>query len=133
MRSTDNQVIDVETLLFFEKQPSALSIYECFVKRLYEQFPDTKRRVQKTQITFSNRYVFACISFLRVKRKADLPDPYLVVTLGMPFPLESDRVAVKSEPYPGRWTTHIVIGNMSEVDDELFEWVKQAYVFSENK
>ena len=61
--STVDPIIDVETLLFFEKQPSALSIYACFAERLYEQFPDTKRRVQKTQITFSNRYVFACISF----------------------------------------------------------------------
>ena len=131
--STVDPIIDVETLLFFEKQPSALSIYACFAERLYEQFPDTKRRVQKTQITFSNRYVFACISFLRAKRKADLPDPYLVVTLGLPFPLESERVAVKSEPYPGRWTTHIVIGSMSEIDDELFDWVRQAYAFSERK
>ncbi len=126
-------VIDVETLLFFEKQPSALSIYECFAERLYERFPDTKRSVQKTQITFSKRHVFACISFQRVKRKAELPDPYLVVTLGLPFPLESDRVAVKTEPYPGRWTTHFVIGSMSEVDDELLDWVRQAYSFSERK
>ena len=110
--STVDQIIDVETLWFFEKKPAALPIYECFAERLYERFPDTKRRVQKTQITFSNRYVFACISFQRVKRKAELPDPYLVVTLGLPFPLESDRVAVKSEPYPGRWTTHIVIGSI---------------------
>ena len=131
--SAGDQAIDTETLLFFEKQLAALPIYECFAERLYERFPDTKRRVQKTQITFSNRYVFACISFQRVKRKAELPDPYLVVTLGLPFPLESDRVAVKSEPYPGRWTTHIVIGSMSEVDDELFDWVRQAYAFSEIK
>ena len=131
--STVGSVIDIETLLFFEKQPSALPIYERFAERLYERFPDTKRRVQKTQITFSNRCVFACISFQRVKRKAELPDPYLVVTLGLPFPLESDRVAVKSEPYPGRWTTHIVIGSMSEVDGELLDWVRQAYSFSERK
>ena len=67
--STVDQIIDVETLWFFEKKPAALPIYECFAERLYERFPDTKRRVQKTQITFSNRYVFACISFQRVKRK----------------------------------------------------------------
>lgn len=48
--SAGDQVIDSETLLFFEKQPAALPIYECFAERLYERFPDTKRRVQKTQI-----------------------------------------------------------------------------------
>lgn len=59
--------------------------------------------------------------------------PYIVITLGLPYPLESSRVAVKTEPYPGRWTTHIVIGNVEEIDDELFLWVKQAYHFAEGK
>ena len=45
-----------------------------------------------------------------------------------PYPLESDRVAVKTEPYPGRWTTHIVVGSTEEVDDELFAWVQQAHI-----
>ena len=43
------------------------------------------------------------------------------------------RVAVKTEPYPGRWTTHIVISKMSDLDEELFAWVVQAYEFSEKK
>ena len=47
--STVDQIIDVETLWFFEKKPAALPIYECFAERLYERFPDTKRRVQKTR------------------------------------------------------------------------------------
>ena len=89
--------------------------------------------VQKSQITFSNRHVFACVSFARVKRKAELPDPYIVITLGLSYPLESERVAVKTEPYPGRWTTHIVIGSPDELDEELFGWVQQAYDFSNNK
>ena len=32
--STVDQIIDVETLWFFEKQPAALPIYECFAERL---------------------------------------------------------------------------------------------------
>ena len=89
--------------------------------------------MQKTQITFSNRHVFACVSFARVKRKAELPSPYLVITLGLPCPLESGRVAVKTEPYPGRWTTHIVVGSTDEIDKELIGWVRQAYAFSDSK
>ncbi len=131
--SAVDQITDFETLLFFEKQPSALPLYESFARQLYERFSDTKRRVQKTQITFFNRHVFACVSFQRVKRKAQLPDPYLVVTLGMPFPLDSERVAVQSEPYPRRWTVHIVIGSVSEIDDELFSWISDAYSFAQTK
>ena len=87
----------------------------------------------RTQITFYHRHVFACVSFARVKRKAELPSPYLVLTLGLPYPLQSGRVAVKTEPYPGRWTTHIVIGSPEEIDGELLSWVREAYAFSERK
>ncbi len=124
---------DAATELFFEGHEDALPLYLLFVERLYATFPNTHRRVQKTQITFVNRHVFACVSFARVKRKAELPSPYLVITLGLPYPLESERVAVKTEPYPGRWTTHIVVGTPGELDDELFCWVAQAYGFAESK
>ena len=99
----------------------------------YRLFPDTRKTFHKTQISFASRYIYACVSFQRVKRKAEMPDPFLTVTLGLPFPLESDRVAVKSEPYPGRWTTHIVIGRIDEIDDELTAWLKDAYAFSKRK
>ena len=97
------------------------------------RFPESKIKVQKTQITFSNRHVYACVSFLRVKKKAELPDSYFVLTLGLPYPLESARAAVKTEPYPGRWTTHLVISKMSDLDEELFSWVGQAYRSEERR
>ena len=124
---------DMDTLHFFEAQPAALPLYEAFEARLWELFPETGKRVQKTQITFFNRHVFACVSFQKIKRKAELPVPYLVITLGLPYPLGSNRVAVKCEPYPGRWTTHIVVGSADELDDELFEWIGQSYTFAEIK
>ena len=111
--------MDAATLLFFEQQPAALPLYEAFADAVIRQYPDTKVKVQKSQISFSNRYMFACVSFARVKKKKELPDPYLVVTLGMSYPLESSGVAVKTEPYPGRGTTHIVLGDEKEVDGEL--------------
>ena len=124
---------DTDPMLFLDPHPAAMPLLEAFAEKLYGLYPATKMRVQKTQITFSNRHVFACVSFLRVKRKAELPDPYLVVTLGLSFPLASHRVAAKTEAYPGRWTTHIVIGTPSEIDSELMEWVRLAYDFSESK
>ncbi len=122
-----------DAILFFMGHQTALPLYEAFAEKLAEQFPDTKMKVQKTQITFSNRHVYACISFLRVKKKAELPDGYFVLTLGLPYPLESGRVAVKTEPYPGRWTTHILISQLSDLDEELFSWVEQAYLFLQTK
>lgn len=126
-------MIGSDVLAFFEGHEDALPLYEAFETCLHGLYPDAGRRVQKTQITFFNRHVFACVSFARVKRKAELPNPYLVVTLGLPHPLESERVAVLSEPYPGRWTTHIVIGSFEDVDDDLLSWLGEAYAFAESK
>ena len=124
---------DPDTLLFFGDHPDALELYQAFEDMLYSAFPDARRRVQKTQITFSNRHVFACVSFAQVKRKSELPKGYIVVTLGLPASLDSDRVAVKTEPYPNRWTHHIVISKPEELDRELLLWISSAYAFAEAK
>ena len=125
--------IEQDTLLFFKEHPAALPVYEAFARKLAGALPDSNVRVQKTQITFSNRHVYACVSFLRVKKKAELPDSFFVLTLGLPYALESERVAVKTEPYPGRWTTHFVISRLSDLEEELFAWVRQAYAFAVQK
>ncbi len=122
-----------DTLLFFDGHRQAYPLYQAFEDRLLRLYPQTGVRVQKTQITFSCRHVFACVSFMRAKRKAEMPEHYIVLTLGLPYPLQSERVAVKTEPYPGRWTTHIVLSRPEELDEELFRWVWQAYEFAERK
>ena len=127
------RVPDDDTLLFFAGHGEALALYQALEEWIFERFPEAEKRVQKTQITFYNSRVFACVSFARVKRKAELPEGWLTLTLGLPYPLESERVAVKTEAYPGRWTTHFVLGSEGELDGELIEWLEQAYAFSERK
>lgn len=139
---TDNKTINLEfnvevmesmtsdELLFFETHVEALTLYESLKNKIIESFPETNIQVKKTQINFKNRHIFACVSFQRVVKKSELPDSYIVLTLGMPYPLESPRVPVKTEPYPGRWTTHIVLGTIDEIDDELIAWLSDAYHFA---
>ena len=125
--------LDADTLMFFDQHRDVLSLYRAFEELLFDSFPTVNKRVQKTQITFSNRHVFACVSFARVKRKTELPTRYMVITLGLPAPLDSERIAVKTEPYPGRWTHHIVVSTPEELDEELFSWIKNAYTFADAK
>lgn len=125
--------IKQDTMMFFDGHQEVFPIYEPFENMLFHLYPQTKMKVQKTQITFSNRHVFACVSFMRPKKKSELPVSYFVLTLGLSYPLESERVAVKTEPYPGRWTTHIVISDRSDLNQELWDWIKQAYEFAEYK
>ena len=125
--------LDTDTLMFFDQHMDILPLYQAFEELLSDSFSVVNKRVQKTQITFSNRHVFACVSFARVKRKAELPKRYMVITLGLPAPLDSERVAVKTEPYPGRWTHHIVVSSPEELDEELLSWMKTAYTFADAK
>ena len=127
------QKSDPDTLMFFDAHRDVLPMYLIFEERLFDSFPSVNKRVQKTQITFSSRHVFACISFARVKRKAGQPIFSMVVTLGLPAPLDSERVAVKTEPCPGRWTHHIVVSRPEELDQELFSWIRDAYVLASEK
>ena len=125
--------MDLDMLRFLDGHHEALTLFEALEEAIYARFPETKKRVQKTQISYFHRYVFACVSFARVKRKAELPRGFLTLSLGLPYPLESERVAVKTEVYPGRWTTHIVLGAKEELDGELLGWLEEAYAFSERK
>ena len=124
---------DADTLLLFNAQPGALPLLSALEDAIFTRFPETKRRVGKTQISYSHRHVFACVSLARVKRKAELPRTWLTLSLGLPYPLESPRAAVKTEACPGRWTTHFVLGAPEELDEELLSWLEEAYVFSERK
>ena len=122
-----------DALLFFADHAAALPLYACLEEKIGEMFPEAGRRVQKTQITFFHRYVFACVSFARVLRKRDQPEGSLVLTLCLPAPLSSARAAVQTEPYPGRWTCHLVLKSAEELDGELLGWLREAYDYSERK
>ncbi len=69
--------MDTATLSFFEQQPEALPLYEAFAGAVMDQYPDTGIKVQKSQISFSNRYLFACVSFARVKKRKSCQTPTL--------------------------------------------------------
>ena len=127
--------MDFDTLHFFElqKHPDAVPLYEALEARIRTEVPDVRIKVQKSQITFYNRHLFACVSYVRMRKKAQLPPCYIVVTVGLARRVDSPRIAVATEPYPGRWTHHIVVAGPEEIDDELMGWVKEAAAFAAAK
>ena len=121
-------MMDADTLFFFDGRPEELALYEALLEKI-SGFGAVRPVVHKTQISLKNRRVFACVSMARVVRRALLPPHYLVLTLGLPYPLDSPRIAVKVEAQRRRWTHHIVLGTESELDGELMGWVHEAYMF----
>ena len=120
----------MDELFFFDGKPGALLLYEAFRSNLLERMPDTRIEAKKTQISFFNRYMFAAVSFTPVRKAKDRPDPFLTITFGLPFRMDSARIDVATEPYPNRWTHHVMIGTEEEIDDELLSWIAEAAEFA---
>ena len=127
------RTFSVDELIFFDSKQNALSLYETFREAVLEKVPDTRIEVKKTQISFFNRHMYAAVSFAPVRRAKNRPDPFLTITFGMPYRKESARIDVAVEPYPNRWTHHVMIGSVEEIDQELLSWIEEAAAFAENK
>ena len=125
--------MDEQILQFFDRYPDAIPLYEKFEKCVEDLVPEVRIKVQKTQISFYNRHMFVCVSFARVRRKKDCPDCYIVVTFGLEHKAESPRIDIATEPYPNRWTHHVLISELEEIDDELMGWIREAAEFSDRK
>lgn len=123
---------EADVLFFFDGRPLELALYEALFRRMEAEFPDGAVKVQKSQISFYGRHLFAAAS-LPVRRKKTWPEHCLVVTIGLSCRLESPRVAVAVEPYPGRWTHHVLISETEQIDDELIGWLREAWAFAESK
>ena len=122
-----------DVLFFFDKHPAALPLYQLLEDKILEEVEGVTVKTQKTQITFANRHGFAFVSFLPVRRAKDRPEIYITVTLGLNRRLDSPRVDKASEPYPGRWTHHLLIASPTEIDGELMGWVREAATFAAAK
>ena len=68
-----------------------------------------------------------------MRRAKDRPEPFLVITFGLDHRVDSPRIDAVSEPYPNRWTHHVLISSPEEVDGELAAWVLEAARFSAGK
>ena len=122
-----------DILLFFSHRMEALPLYEKLEEHILEEIPDAKVKVAKTQISFSTKRGFAFVSFNPCRRAKERPAAWMTVSFGLGYRKEAERVDVATEPYPGRWTHHVMVGCTAEVDDELLGWIKEAAEFSASK
>ena len=125
--------LDLDLLRVFEKEPGSLELYLTLEQRLREMLPAMRRKVGKTEAAFYLRHRFGSASLLAVRRKAQRPSPYLTVSFGLSYPLDSPRIDAKTEPYPRRWTHHVLVTRPEEIDGQLLDWLGQAWDFAESK
>ena len=122
-----------DILFFFGEHMDALPIYEKLETQILAQIPDVKIKVAKTQITYANKRGFVFVSFNPCRKAADRPKTWMTVTFGLGYRKESSRIDGAVDPYPNRWTHHVMVGGPDEIDGELMEWIKEAAAFSAGK
>lgn len=123
--------MDADTLRFFAGRAEELGLYAALLDWL-TPLGEVTPVVHRTQISLRNRRVFACVSMLRVLPKALLPEHFIVLSLGLPYALQSPRVTAV-QTGPNRWTHHIVLPTPQALDGELMDWVRAAYAFADRK
>ncbi len=116
----------------FASLPEALPLYALIEQRIMAEYPDATIKVTKTQISFSNRHGFAW-AWPPVRRKKDWPKVFCGLTFGLDHQVTDPRIAVSVEPYPRRWTHHVLIAKPEDMDSQVMDWIEQSYTFSLHK
>lgn len=124
--------MNLDEQMFWEKWEPLLPLYETLKQRLAETYPDMKIKVSKSQISFYNRHMFAIVS-PPARRRRDWPKSFIMVSFGLPYQVDSPRIAMSVEAYPNRWTHHVIVESANDMDEALLGWIDEAYSFSQCK
>lgn len=114
-----------EEVFFFRDDSSALTVYGVFRDALLTRWPQCVIKCSKTQISFTDGVDFAFASYPPRKLLGAV-----LISLGLRAPLNNPRVFAQSEPYPQRWTVHIIVHSVEEVDAELLDWLDDAHEYA---
>lgn len=114
-----------EVLAFLGGEPGKIALFEAYEAAVLACGEST-RKVTKTQISWGNPYLFAMLSH---PRRAGA----LLATFGLNRRLDSPRILQAVEPYPGRWTHHLLLSRPEEADGQLRAWLAEAYQFAQAK
>ena len=112
---------------FFAGQDASREIFEA-VRRAVEASGPVELRVSKSQVSFRRRKALAWVwmpgQYLRGKTAP------LVLTLSSPRRDASPRWKEIAEPSPGRFTHHLELYSVADVDDEVRGWLRDAWAGS---
>ena len=56
-----------------------------------------------------------------------------MVTFGLGHRENHSRITVATEPYPNRWTHHVLISESDQIDAQLMAWLEEARTFARSK
>lgn len=112
---------------FFSRKPEERSLFGALAQRILKLFPDVLIKAQKSQIAFCGARPF-CWMWLPIRDGIKgRPERYLIVSFGLNREIVHPRLVGTTQPVPGRWIHHTILGSIEQIDDELMDWIAQAY------
>ncbi len=113
---------------FFSGQSASRDLFEA-VRQAIEDIGPAEIRVTKSQVAFWRRKAFAWVWMpgQYLGRKA----APLVLTLGFRSCDPSPRWKSIVEPAPGRFTHHLELYSIADIDEEVRHWLRQDWETAE--
>lgn len=99
------------------------------LRKLCESLGPVRIEAMKSGISFATRYKFAWV-WLPQRYDLHQPGGSLVLSFGLDRQIIHPRIKEAVNPYPQRWTHHVVIQDPADLDDNLQGWLAEAYRFS---
>lgn len=109
------------------RDTEVLAIVRPLLSGALERWPEASIITQKSQVGFHDPRPFCALYPPRAAK--DRKAHALGLSLFLSRPIPSARIAMTVEPYPGRWTNHMVLPTPDAVDDELWQWLEEARQF----
>lgn len=111
--------------------PATIPLYQAVEARILSLVP-AEVEVRKTQVSFRHGTCFAWV-WPPIRPMKGRPDRYVVLTLSLGRQIEHARILESLEPYPGRWTHHLLIQSADDLDETLDGWIRDAADFARQR
>ena len=111
---------------FFKGRPDSYGLF-LRTKSLMNTLGPVKVSVSKTHISFGAKRKFAWV-WLPQQWIEDRPQKSITLTFDNCRRIVSKKLESSVEPYPGRWTHHVLIASSDDLDDEIRLWLGEAYL-----
>ena len=112
---------------FFDGQEGPRQLFETLLRAVNVMGP-AELQVTKSQIAFRRRRAFAWVwmpgKYLRGKSAP------LVLTLSLRSRSTSPRWKEIVEPSPGRFTHHLELYSVNDIDDQVRDWLRDAWMIA---
>jgi len=109
----------------FSGFPVSFKLFE-YVKIFIESLGNVAVTPTKTQVSFGVKRKFAWVWLPQMWIKKASRD-CIVLTFSLDRLLADGRIKESKEPYPGRFTHHVVIEKLSDFDETVKGWLREAY------